>query len=205
MSDAETPESPTEESSGEWFGTGDDRFAGSSQPETPRTPFEPESRQKLGGRGCAWMVGVGCGLVLLAGLALVAVLAFNGDRILAWSLGQFETQILADVPESVTEAEQQQLREAFVAARERIRAGEVHPQALQSFQSIMMEMAFKPPGERDSDDYARLQEALDRLASDEAPSPEPEETAPAPEPAAEPAHQEAMTLPVRVADSRRHA
>lgn len=131
------------------------------------------------------MAGIGCGLVILAGLALVAAMAFNGDRILAWSLGQFEEQILVDVPEGFGEQEQTELRQAFVAARERLRTGEVDPQALQAFQSIMFEMAFKPPGERDAEDYRRLQEALDRLSADGAPASEPEEQIPAAAPAVE--------------------
>lgn len=159
MAESETPASSTSD----------------PQPEAPAVPFEPTSRQKLGGKGCAWMAGIGCGVVILAGLALVAALAFNGDRLLAWSLKQFEQQILSAVPDGVDEAEQQALSRAFAAARERIRAGEVDPQALQRFQSMMFEMAFKPPGDRTAEDYTRLREALQELAEPKASAPKGEQ------------------------------
>lgn len=185
MSSAESPHEPVEPWHEPAIEGADDEAAGPPRPETPRTPFEPGSRRKLGGRGCAWMAGIGCGLVILAGLALVAAMAFNGDRILAWSLSQFEKQILVDVPEGFDEQEQTELRQAFAAARERIAAGDVDPQALQGFQSIMFELAFKPPGERTVEDYRRLLEALDRLSADEAPATESEERVPAARPAVE--------------------
>ncbi len=153
-----------------------------------RTPFAPESRQQLGGRGCAWMVGIGCGLLLLVALGLIAVMAVNGDRLLAWSLRQFEEQILVDAPEDFDQAQRDELEQAFATARERVAAGEVDPQSLQSFQSMMLELAFKPAAERSEEDYQRLIDALHRLAGED-PAEAPHEA----EPESTPDHRAVVT------------
>ncbi len=112
------------------------------------------------------MVGVGCGVLLLVAVAVFATVAFNSDRLIAWSLERFEEQLLADAPEDLEESELEELRTAFGKAREHIKAEDVDPQQLQGFQTIMLELIFKGPKERSVDDYRRLRKALDTLAGE---------------------------------------
>ncbi len=140
-----------------------------SKSEEIRVPFDPDDRTQVKGKGCGWMAAVGCGVVILAGAALVAAIAFNSSRILAWSVGQFEKQIMAELPDDMAEADREELRQAFQTAREAMKSGEVDPQALQGFQSIMLELAFKPAGERAEEDYRRLAKALRDLAGEAPP------------------------------------
>jgi len=154
-----------------------------SSPEEVAAPFDPATRKQVGGKGCGWMAAVGCGVLLLAGVALIATVAFNGDRLLSWSLERFEEQLLADAPEELGEGELEELRVAFDLAREHVRSGEVDPQELQSFQSLMLELAFKSPKERTAKDYRRLREALDSLAGESPVEEEAPEAPVSPEPA----------------------
>ena len=197
MTDTDSPEISAEESPA----PAGDEFQPSVDSGEVRAPFAPESRQQLGGRGCAWMVGVGCGLLLLVAVGLIVAMTVNSNRLVAWSLGKFEQQILADVPQDFDQAQRDELQLAFTTARERIAAGEVDPQALQSFQSIMFELAFKPGAERTGEDYQHLIDSLRRLAGEE-----PVEDAPdiEPEPATDPGVVEAEAAAHRPVVAEHH-
>lgn len=91
----------------------------------PASPFNPAPApaQRPAGGGCPKPLILGClGLLVLAGLGLVGAIFYVGTHVgqlLQFSLRQTETTVFAQMPRDVTPQEQQRLRQAFEAARQR--------------------------------------------------------------------------------------
>lgn len=87
----------------------------------PASPFNPTPRPQRS--GCPKPLVIGClGLLVLVGLGLVALLFYAGSHVgqlLQLSLRQSETAVFSQMPRDVTPDEQQRLRNAFEAARQR--------------------------------------------------------------------------------------
>lgn len=94
-----------------------------SEPPAPAaSPFNPAAKPPAKG-GCPKPLILGClGALVLAGLCLVGFFFYAGTHVgqlLQLSLSQSETAIFAQMPKDVPPPEQQRLRAAFAAARQR--------------------------------------------------------------------------------------
>lgn len=88
---------------------------------TPASPFNPQPRPAPG--GCPKPLIFGClGLLVVLGLGIVGFFFYVSahiGQVLQLSLRQTETAVFAQLPKDVTPEEQQRLRQAFTAAKER--------------------------------------------------------------------------------------
>ncbi|MFQ5350688.1 MAG: hypothetical protein ACE5EG_09625 [Thermoanaerobaculia bacterium] len=138
--------------------------------------------------GCGRPVLIGCAVaVVVLGLLLLVLLWKAGDLMPAlfrWSLEQFEQQVADNLPTDLSEAERQRLADAFDAAAVAVEEGTADAAALQRLQGELLEVA--RAGELSRAQVLDLAEALEAVAGDRAPPPEPE---PLPE-----AGEEAMPL-----------
>ena len=94
-----------------------------SEPPAPMaSPFNPAAKPPSKG-GCPKPVILGClGALVLAGLCLVGFFVYAATHIgplLQFQLRQSETAVFAQMPKDVPPPEQQRLRAAFEAARQR--------------------------------------------------------------------------------------
>lgn len=89
----------------------------------PASPFNPSAPPRPAGGGCPKPLILGClGLMVLAGLGIVGFFFYAGTHVgqlLQLSLRQSETAVFSQLPKDVPPEEQQRLRHAFEAARQR--------------------------------------------------------------------------------------
>jgi len=115
-----------------------------AEPPAPAaSPFNPAAKPPSKG-GCPKPLILGClGLLVLAGLGLVGFFFYAGTHVgqlLQLSLRQAETAVFAQMPRDVPPPEQQRLRAAFEAARQRAgRPGHVRENA-EASQQLQMKM-----------------------------------------------------------------
>jgi hypothetical protein len=107
---------------------------------------------------------IGCGVLLvLLGIAAIVLIAKAKD-LLAWTLSEFEEQIVAAMPADVTAEERRRFDRAFTAARDQIRDGELEPPALKALQRQLTNAAEKARAETlTRDDVLDLLSALERV------------------------------------------
>jgi hypothetical protein len=112
----------------------------------PATPFNPAPAQRPAGGGCPKPLILGClGLLVLAGLGLVGFFFYAGTHVgqlLQLSLRQSEAAVFSSMPKDVPAEEQQRLRQAFEAARQR--AG--HPTNPQEIAEASQQLQLKTLG-----------------------------------------------------------
>ncbi len=145
-----------------------------SEPPAPAaSPFNPAAKPPSKG-GCPKPVILGClGLLVLAGLCLVGFFFYAGTHIgplLQFQLRQSETAIFAQMPKDVPPAEQQRLRAAFEAARQRAgRPGHVQEtaEASQQIQIKLLQAIRKGPAmtRKDVEDLTAVLEEFAKTGS----------------------------------------
>ena len=113
----------------------------------PASPFNPTAAPaRPAGGGCPKPLILGClGLLVLVGLGLVGAIFYAGTHVgqlLQLSLRQSETAVFSAMPKDVPPDEQQRLRQAFEAARQR--AG--HPTNPQEIAEASQQLQLKTLG-----------------------------------------------------------
>lgn len=161
------------------------------EPIPPQPPTEPPrpfaDAPRPAPKGCSRPLLIGCGVLLvLLGIAAIVLIAKAKD-LLAWTLNEFEDQIVTALPEEVTAGERARLERAFDAARTEIRDGELEPPALKALQRQLTKAAEKARAKSlTRDDVLDLLSALERvgglLPADGEPQPPPDESAAADDP-----------------------
>lgn len=145
---------------------------------TPAVPFSPSAPQGTGG-GCGRVGIIGCGvLILLLGVAAVVFLLKAGD-LFAWAMTRFEAEIIAVLPEDLTDEERQRLHEAFASATAAVRSGEFDPLALQRLQGKLRDSILDESGTLSREEVLELIDLLEEL-SGRSDGPESEATGGAP-------------------------
>lgn len=131
----------------------------------PESPFAPSSEPTTpAGGGCGKPLILGCGLLLvLVGVAAV-LFVLKLPTIVAWAFHRMEDQIVRQLPDDVTPADRERLKQAFEDAAAALREGEVAPAAAERVQSKLLEVARKKPSEIDRQDILQLSEALEEMA-----------------------------------------
>lgn len=130
---------------------------------------------------------VGCGaLAVLVGIAAI-VFVLKAKDLLTWTMEKLEDQVVAALPEDVTDEERGRLARGFDAAIAKIRAGEIEPPSLTALQRQLQQAAEKAPSKQlTREDVLDLLSALERVGGLLPADGEPGEEAPS-EPAAPPA------------------
>lgn len=102
-------------------------------------------------------------MLALLGIAAI-VFVVKAKDLLAWTMGELRTQIVAALPAEVTAEERSRLDRGFEAAVAKIRRGEVEPPALKALQHQLMRAAEKAPRKQlTRDDVLDLLSALERV------------------------------------------
>ncbi len=125
-------------------------------------PFTGEPRRAPSGRSRPLLIGCGIVIVLLgiAGIVLVA----KAKDLLAWTMGQIESQVVAALPGDVTPAEKARVQRGFAAALDHIRDGKVDPPALYALRRQLTKAQEKASqGKLTHDDVLDLLSALERV------------------------------------------
>jgi uncharacterized membrane protein len=145
-------------------------------PLPPPSPFQPitPGPAPVPGKtgGCGKPVVIGClVLLVLVGVALVGTFVYvsrNYGQIMDMSLRQTEAQIFAQMPEDVTPAERERLREAFEGARKAYSERELQEVAQkgQQIQFKLLELVRKGSS-LTREDVLELTEMLEDLAGTE--------------------------------------
>jgi hypothetical protein len=131
-----------------------------AEPGSVPSPFDLPPRRTEARSGCNKAVLLGCGgLLVLFGILAVVFVAKAPD-ILKWGLGYTEREVMGRLPEEVTAAERDRLQRAFAGAGRGIEA-QPDPEALQAFQSKMLQISGKP--KLTPEDVRELTEVLERL------------------------------------------
>ena len=141
-----------------------------AEPPAPTaSPFNPTAPPPAKG-GCPKPLILGClGLLVLTGLGLVGFFFYAGTHVgqlLQLSMRQSETAIFAQMPKDVPADEQQRLRAAFAAARQRAgRPGHIQEiaEASQQLQLKMMK-AFRKGSAMTRKDVEDLTAVLEEFA-----------------------------------------
>jgi len=172
-----------------------------SEPNLPTPPPTPESPspgrpysgqpRALPGGGCGRPLLIGCGVVaVLLGVAGIIFVAKAKD-LLAWTMKQLQTEVVAALPADVTADERARLDRGFDAAMQKIRDGQVEPPALFALQRQLSHAAeVSQQRKLTRDDVLDLLSALERVGgllepSGEAPA-EPEAPPATPSPGVQP-------------------
>jgi hypothetical protein len=147
-------------------------------------PFQPDNVAPVRG-GCAKAALFGCGGFLVLVLVAVVIIAFNVEKITAWTFDVFEKQVMARLPSDVEDAEVQRIRQGFADVRHAIADGTVDPLALNQLQPVILRFA-DPNRRPQPEDVERLVELLEAAAGGGAAAPAAQEAPPGeavPEPA----------------------
>ena len=144
-------------------------------PIVPGRPFTGEPRRAPG--GCSRPILFGCGgLVVLLGIVAIIFIVKAKD-LLAWTMRELETQVVAAWPDDATADERARLDRGFAAALDKIQQGQVEPPALFALQRQLSKAAEKAQKKQlTRDDVLDLLSALERVGgllppdSDEAPA-----------------------------------
>ena len=131
-------------------------------------PFDLQPAD-LGGCGKPAIIGCLVILVLLA-IGLVVFLA-KARNMLDWALVQYESAVVTNLAQEVTEEDRQRLERAFESARAAIRENQMDPSALQRLQRFM---SSPPRGDRPigTEKVRELSEVLEALARSGVEAPE---------------------------------
>lgn len=130
-------------------------------------PGPPDSK----GSGCSRNLLIGCGILLvLLGVATV-LLVLNASKLATWMYTKLEEQVVAQLPEDLSEEDRQRLGAAFDNVRAAIRDGTVSPGKLQQAQGKMMEMAQDAEGVT-AEEVRELTALLEEAAGGEPPAEE---------------------------------
>ena len=112
-------------------------------PPPPPRPFDAEPRSTP--LGCSTPILAGCGILFILLFIGAVALVLNAKSLLAYTMTKLQDQVVAALPEEVTEAESDQLRGAFSAAIARSRDGEMDYVQLQAMQSKLARAAEDAP------------------------------------------------------------
>ena len=142
-------------------------------PPPPASPFNPAPQPAIprGGSGCPKPLIIGCLAVLVVGgIALLGGfwwIGSNLDRLLTFTLQQTETTVFAQLPKDVTPEEQERLRGAFQAARQRVQSAGSSQEIAQQAQTLNMELlsVTRKGTAMTREDILRLTESLERFGS----------------------------------------
>lgn len=155
-------------------------FSPPPPPPPPSAPRPFDAQPKPAPTGCSTPLLVGCGiLAILLGIGAI-VFVMKAKSLLAYTMTKLQEQVVAALPEEVTEAERERLEAAFAAAIARVRGGEMDPAQLQTMQSKLVAAAERAPrGALTAADVGSLTQALEAFAAGPAAAPEaPAETVP---------------------------
>ncbi len=134
--------------------------------ETPQ-PFAPQPAPSALG-GCSRPVLVGCGvLVVFLGIAALVLVLKAGD-LFGWAMARFEAEIVAALPDDVSQEERERLSQAFAAATEAVQSGRADPLALQRLQGQLRETALKSGETLTRAEVVELIRSLEEVAGAEA-------------------------------------
>ena len=138
-------------------------------PVSPR-PFDEQPKPAPGGCGTPMLVGCGI-LAILLGLGAI-LFVVKAKSLLAFTMEKLQSQVMAELPEEVSEPERARLAAAFSAAIARVRGGEIDPAQLQSMQAKLVAAAEKAPRRAlTAADVRALTESLEAFAAGPAAAP----------------------------------
>lgn len=130
-------------------------------------PLSPRSLSPKGDRpagGCGKPALIGCAaVVVLLGLAAVIFLLKARD-LFGWLMVRFEDQVVASLPDDVTDDERERLHAAFVAASEAVQSGRADAAALQRMQSTLSRGVVEGEGKLTRQEVVELIVALEEVA-----------------------------------------
>jgi len=137
----------------------------------PQRPFAAEPAAPPG--GCGKPLLIGCGLLaILLGIGAV-VFVVKAKSLLAFALDKLQAEVVAKLPEDVTPAERERLDTAFTATLQRIRTGQIDPEALQRLQTRLVAAANSASQDKLSrDEVLELTKALEGFAAIELDQPD---------------------------------